>query len=418
MFFIAIATFFLVKTPHTQGKNLETNIFLPGASSDISVLSRFESDLGVKFDSCKWYEDWSDPFFVDIAKKFSNHGCIPEVTWQPQVSGAGVPYDNVIAGQYDAYLDGFIANVKKFNGPVRISLAPEMNSEWAPWGIGANGNTTESHKVFWQYVVNRFRSQGATNVSWIWSPNVRFYGDPCSYAQIYPGDSYVDFVGLDGYNWGATQSWSVWQSFSEVFGASYNELLRLTAKNILIMEIGSTEIGGDKAAWITQMFSDLRNRYPRIQGFTWFSINKETDWRIDSSQASKIAFINGANGTSTTSTSNSSANVSQSDIENKKGSKNYKLVPVDSAEAEPSAAEKITSKESQYSNTVGTGLNDENGALLAAFTRSSDSGSFFANPWVEKTSLRLFVLLNALVVFLVLITNHRLHRKSCRMVRH
>ncbi len=406
-----------IKTPHTQGRNLESNIFLPNSSSDISVLSRFETDLGVKFNSCKWYEDWSDPFYVDIAKRFSDHGCIPELTWQPQIGGNGVSYDNVTAGQYDAYLDQFSASVKSFGSPVRISLAPEMNSEWAPWGVTNNGNTTESHKTFWRYVINRFRNNGVTNVSWIWSPNVRFYGDPCSYGQIYPGDEYVDFVGLDGYNWGTTQSWSVWQSFSEVFGQSYNEITSISSKNVLIMEVASAESGGDKAAWITAMFSDLRNKFTRIQGFTWFSINKETDWRINSSEKSRIAFSNGVNGTSTPSSTTtntpSTGSSKSSESINKKGSKSFQLV-VENVDDQVLNEQ----KESSVENTTvpkQTNASFDQSLKSTGFIFSKKKFESLINSIMGTNLLsKLYMTSNFLFLILVLLVNRRLHRTHLR----
>lgn len=275
----------------------ETNIFLPAAVSNVNSLTNLETTLGSKFYSAKWYQDWTTSFENGIAGSFKNHGTLPELTWQPQTSGGGVSYDDVLSGKYDSYLDGFAKSVKSFGSPMRISLAPEMNGDWAAWGISKNTDPNK-HKLFWQYVVNRFRNDGVANVSWVWAPNIR-YGDAYSYSSLYPGDAYVDYVGLDGYNWGTTQSWgSTWQSFAQVFGPSYNELTKLTGKKVLIMEIGSAEQGGNKAAWITDMFSQIRNNFPQIQGFTWFSENKETDWRIDSSTASRDAFAAGMRGSS------------------------------------------------------------------------------------------------------------------------
>jgi len=80
------------------------------------------------------------------------------------------------------------------------------------------------------------------------------------------------------------------------------------------METASTESGGNKAKWITDMFTSLNNNFGQIQGITWFNINKETDWRIESSLASKQAFIAGATNKpvsaiiNPTSTSSASAN--------------------------------------------------------------------------------------------------------------
>lgn len=276
-------------TSHAQPPALQVGIFLPGSDNDITILKNFEEKLDVKFYSSKWYLDWSDNFTPNIAQRFSDYGVLPELTWQPQISSTGVVTAEVIAGIYDDYLTRFANDIKTFGKPIRITLAPEANSEWVPWGT--NSNTNEQHKQFWRYVVAKFRGQQVTNVQWVWSPNVHFWGEKYSYADLYPGNDYVDYVGLDGYNWGTSQSWSSWQSFRDIFASSYEDLIKISDKNILISEMASAEVGGDKAKWIADTFASLAS-FPRIQGFTWFNINKETDWRIESSPASQTAFSN------------------------------------------------------------------------------------------------------------------------------
>lgn len=281
----------------TEAKTrVEANIFYPDGVYDISKLNALQSDLGVKFSAAKWYMDWATDFDATVANRFQSNGYIPELTWEPQLNGVGVAYDQVAAGSYDSYLIHNAQLIRSLGYVVRISLAPEMNTDWTPWGIGKQGNNRDNHKTFWQHVVQVFRAQGATNVKWVWSPNVRpwnagdLYG---SYADLYPGDAFVDYLGLDGYNWGTSQSWSEWQTFSQVFELSYNELTAMSGKDILIMEMASAEAGGNKAAWITDMFNQLNSRFSHIKGFTWFNINKETDWRITSSVSAKQSFTAG-----------------------------------------------------------------------------------------------------------------------------
>ena len=230
-----------------------------------------------------------------IPDHFHSFGKLPELAWQPQVNYQCVSFNDVLNKKYDSYITSFAQGVKKLGYTIRINLAPEMNASWESWGVGNCGNDANNTKAFWQYVVTKFRSLEVTNVQWVWTPNVHFWGEKYSYSDLFPGDDYVDFLGLDGYNWGTSQSWSKWQSFREIFESSYHDLTALSGKKILIMETASTEDGGNKADWIKEMFKELGN-FPQIQGITWFNINKETDWRINSSDSSKQAFLQAVKG--------------------------------------------------------------------------------------------------------------------------
>jgi hypothetical protein len=115
-------------------------------------------------------------------------------------------------------------------------------------------------------------------------------GGRCPFTAFYPGDAWVDWVGLDGYNYAAV-SHVRWMSFAEIFGKSYQLVTELTGKPIMIPETASTERGGDKAAWIRTAFTrDIPQRFPRIRAVVWFNKVKETDWRVQSSASSLEAF--------------------------------------------------------------------------------------------------------------------------------
>jgi hypothetical protein len=159
---------------------------------------------------------------------------------------------------------------------------------------GTKGRTNVDYINGFRRIVDLFNEEGSTSISWIFSPNVQEPGGPqtYTYAELYPGDAYVTYMGLDGYNWG-TNSGGTWQSFEQVFRYSYNALTAITDKQILLMEVGSAEQGGDKAAWMRDMFAGFKN-FPKIAGFTWFNRNRDRDWRIHSTPASKLAFKEGA----------------------------------------------------------------------------------------------------------------------------
>jgi beta-mannanase len=138
----------------------------------------------------------------------------------------------------------------------------------------------------YRHIHDLFVAAGATNVVWAWCPNVTDSdGTNAATLSYYPGDDYVDWTGVDGYNWGGGE----WQSFHDVFKDIY-PLLAGKKKPILIGEMASSETTGNKAAWINAMIPSLKNDYPLIKGVIWFDVNKERDWRISSSAATESAF--------------------------------------------------------------------------------------------------------------------------------
>jgi beta-mannanase len=169
-----------------------------------------------------------------------------------------------------------------------------MNGNWNPWSEGVNGNVAGQFVAAWRHVHALFVAAGASNVVWMWNPMIDFAGST-PLAGLYPGDAYVDVVGLDGYNWGTSQTWSHWQSPSQIFSATVATVRKLTTRPIVLCEVASSEVGGNKATWITGFFSYLK-KTPAITGFVWFEFDKETDWRVESSAASLAAFVKGLSG--------------------------------------------------------------------------------------------------------------------------
>jgi hypothetical protein len=108
--------------------------------------------------------------------------------------------------------------------------------------------------------------------------------------QYYPGDRWVDWVGLDGFNWGGSIGW---RPFSEIFGGSYEELARSTSKPIVIAETGSGQTGGDKAAWVTSALSQELPYFERVRAVVWYNAFDRSDFRIDSSPSALQAFRRG-----------------------------------------------------------------------------------------------------------------------------
>jgi beta-mannanase len=162
-----------------------------------------------------------------------------------------------------------------------------------PYSEGSNGNRRGQFVRVWRHVHDIFRRAGATNVSWVWCPNVQYPGS-LPLRELYPGDAYVDWTCLDGYNWGTNPaSPQGWHSFDQTFGPTYRLITRSIAplKPMMIGETAASEWGGSKAQWITQALAGIPRRYPRIRGVVWFNKNADRmDWVIESSAAARRAF--------------------------------------------------------------------------------------------------------------------------------
>jgi glycosyl hydrolase family 26 len=145
----------------------------------------------------------------------------------------------------------------------------------------------------WRRVVGIFRTQGATNVQWVWTPNVNTGGD-FPFRDLYPGDNWVDWVGFDGFNWAQRGAWN---SFTEIVDNTYEELAKISSRPMIVAETGSNESGGDKAAWVASALRREIPKFGRIRAVVFFDdvVNESgeggaLDARVDSSPASLRAF--------------------------------------------------------------------------------------------------------------------------------
>jgi beta-mannanase len=151
------------------------------------------------------------------------------------------------------------------------------------------GRDASRFVLAWRRVVGVFREEGASNAIFVWAPNAT--DEPRAswnhWTAYYPGDRYVDWVGIDGYNWGSTVG-GTWQSFSSIIRPIYSDYA--ARKPIMIAETSSVERDdASKAQWITNARAWMK-AHPAVAAFVWFDIRKERNWRIDSTAASLRAF--------------------------------------------------------------------------------------------------------------------------------
>ncbi len=276
-----------------------------------------------------YFGGWDENYRANAVTRAWQRDTLPILTWEgrpigaandvredplyslPRILGdpaAGVP------GAFDEYLRQYARDIVSTGLPLGIRLNHEMNGDWYPWaevdkdGDPINGNRRGDYAKTWQYVHDIFEQEGANDlVVWIWAPNIinRLPGELKSSAyldSLYPGDAYVDWVGVSAYLRPPFSS-DITYDFDYTFTPTLNELRRITDKPIFLAEIGASEIGGLKSAWIGSFFEALaRPENGDVLGFSWFNLAVTSrvqgqlatnDWRIDSRDSSVTAFREG-----------------------------------------------------------------------------------------------------------------------------
>ena len=292
------------------------------APADNGAVNAWKSSAGRLPAVWMIFQGWTgwNQFPTESARRARQLGGQLLVTWEPWNSGlksGGSTWSckAIASGARDSYIRTYARAVKNSGVPVMIRFAHEMNGDWYPWGTAFshrsrrnNGNSPQNYVAMWHRVVSLFRAEGARNAKWVWAPNIHFlnkhnslFNQNADLAALYPGDGFVDWIGLSVYNDASRRNW---RTFSDLFDGAYNCVTRISDKPLMIAELGATETGAphgtSKAAWISQaLLRDIPTRYPRVKLVNWFCRDKtdsgEANYRFDSSYASLTAFRDAAN---------------------------------------------------------------------------------------------------------------------------
>jgi hypothetical protein len=281
---------------------------------DMSAVTKFQELTGKSMSLVHFFQPWSNcsggncsfySFPWTPLENVRQNGSIPVVSWDSEtipsnVSEPDYQLSDIIAGRYDSYIREWAGKAKQWGHPFFLRFDWEMNGNWFPWSEGVNGNKSGEFVAAWRHVHDVFTAVGATNATWVWCPNVNWYGSFENFKGVsgqYPGDAYVDWTGLDGYNWGTNPSRSgQWQTFNQLYRSSYRYLTETVAPNkpLMIGEVASSEYGGSKATWIKEMLAQVPTEYPKIRALLWFDkYDSSMDWPIETSSTAASAFAQG-----------------------------------------------------------------------------------------------------------------------------
>ena len=240
-----------------------------GAPS-LAPVTSFAASVGKKPDLIGQYIAWNTSFDPRAVSTAWSYGALYYLAWEPY----GTTLAAIADGRNDAYITRFAAAVRALNLPVAISFGHEMNGNWYPWG--SSQTTAAEFVAAWRHIHNLFIQAGASNVIWVWNPNIVNGLPQVQLRPYWPGASYVDWVGVTGY-FPATGP----ETFASLYGPSLAEIKRFTAKPIIIAET-SVETGPSELQAARSLVAGVR-RHRDVLGFIWFDFNKGgVDWQIES----------------------------------------------------------------------------------------------------------------------------------------
>jgi hypothetical protein len=303
-------------TVEAASNSIYWGAYVDGAPYSAAVTDKFEADAGKKQSIVHWGQPWMmnsthkyQAFQTSQYESVRLRGAIPMVDWGSWSLGAGATVQtdyqlaDIYNGAHDAYITQWATAAKAWGHPFFLRFDHEMNGNWFSWSERVNGNQPGDFVKAWRHVHDIFQRVGATNVTWLWCPNLV---SPTStpLAEMYPGDAYVDWTGMDGYNWGTDHS-NKWYAFNQVFGmnpwtkhSTYDDIVALAPnKPMAIAEIATSKDGGDPAAWIKDtLTTQLPVNFPQVKALVWFNWNAgdpTLEWPIESTPAMQSAFKTG-----------------------------------------------------------------------------------------------------------------------------
>lgn len=234
----------------------------------------------------------STSFTVNALQAIRSRGMTPFVTLEPwsyrdrwgQSNITQYSLRSLVAGHWDGQLRHIAGILAAYDHPVYLRFAHEMNGWWYPWAVNQNGNDATLYVQAWRHVARIVRGAARANVSLVWSPNLLTGSSKESpISSSYPGDQWVDYMGLTAYNRTLAPSTTL--------TPSYNALTKVSSKPIILSETGAS--GAGKLGWI-RAFGPYLASHRRITGFIWFNTTPASgasgDYRFNQTSADAQAF--------------------------------------------------------------------------------------------------------------------------------
>lgn len=273
-------------------------VAITGVPADMGLLQNFQRVVGKKMAIVSFWRSMGglgSGLYPSWFQAIYDNGSVPMITWEPETwRGSQKRYSlwNIAHGRDDGIVRNWARQLKALGRPVLLRFGHEMNGDWSIWG-----QQPHAFVAAWRHIHNIFTAVGARNVEWVWCPNTQWSNPKSRIGPYYPGDRYVDWIGLDSYNQPQNGTWLSMSALLN-FYSSYRDITALSSKPLMVAETASAEasrfasnVHSTKADWIRNTFRQALPSLPRVKALVWLNVKLGCcDWRIQSSRSSEEAF--------------------------------------------------------------------------------------------------------------------------------
>lgn len=229
-------------------------------------METFNEITGKKHASFFRYVGYGQPFPKEWVEEVKAVGAIPQIAWEPN--------NGLDAVQDDEYLRTFAQEAAESDVPIFLRYASESNGDWTAYHGDA-----DKYIEKWR-LVHKVMAEEAPNVAMVWTVFTFPQGQILEY---YPGDDYVDWVGVNVYNVvyhnGNINHFAADEDPLELLDYVYKTFS--DRKPIHISEWGVTHYtitdGNYYVKWannkLKRMYEGIRDEYPRVKAIYYFDVN-------------------------------------------------------------------------------------------------------------------------------------------------
>lgn len=255
-----------------------SGIYAPGNTDGITSMQQVKTcqqQAGTHFNIISLYIPWGEAAQCRIQdtlmQSIYNNGSLPMITWEPWTNLFKRPasksvFVHITEGYYDDYLMQFSQQMRALNRPVFLRFAHEADNPAYPWSNG----TATAFRAAWKYVHNFFSRNDVNNVIWVWNP-----WSPQSVADYYPGEDYVDWIGVTVLNYGPQYKDGQSRSFAALYAPFHHQLVFRSGLPVMIAEMGSLVAAGNQSQWHRDAFSAIDRGFREVHAYVLFNSGQD-----------------------------------------------------------------------------------------------------------------------------------------------